>query len=123
LLILVGIILAATLPNLINEIQKSNPGMMDSNNPMMRNQNYRSNPYQTQGNSSLTASQMGMSDKEHAEMHDPKNIVNTDYSQLDYSNVTDADIKKAEDAAMKAMDSMTPEQKAAMEKMMSEIKK
>jgi hypothetical protein len=117
---LVGsIAFAVTMPALINEIQKSSPGMMGGNpysNPALPN------PYQTQSNKSLTAAEMGMTDKEHSEMHDPKNIVNTDYSQLDYGNAGD-ELKASQDAMKNAMDKMTPEQKAAMEKMMGEIKK
>jgi hypothetical protein len=118
-----GILAAASLPALINEINKNSPRMMD---PSYQNQidnslpgtklnSYVPNP----GNKS--ASEMGMTDKEHSELHDPKNIVNTDYSQLDYGNA-DAELKASQDAVKKAMQSMTPEQKASMEKMMGEIK-
>ena len=124
-----SIAFAATLPALINEIRKSNPSMMDNpySNPAL------SNPYQTQSNKSQTAGQMGMTDKEHAEMHDPKNIVNTDYSQLDYSNAGE-ELKASQNAVKKSldslspeqrkqyMDSLTPEQKASIEKMLNEIK-
>jgi hypothetical protein len=110
--LIAGIVFAATLPSLINEIQKGKFDMMDT-------------PYQTQSNKSLTAQQMGMTDKEHSEMHDPKFIENTDYSKLDYSdtNTAGSDIKKAQEATTKAMEKMTPEQKAAIDKMMEELKK
>lgn len=91
-----AIVFAASLPSLINEIQKSSPGMMD---PNYQNKKLP-NPYQTQSNKSLSAGQMGMTDEEHAMMHDPKNIVNTDYSQLDYSD----SIKESEAAYKNAME-------------------
>jgi hypothetical protein len=113
--LILGIFAAASLPALINEIQKST--MMDSDYPTKSN-NRLPNPYQTQSNKSQTAGQMGMSDKEHAEMHDPKNIVNTDYSQLDYSD----SIKESEAAYKNAMEKMTPEQKAIAEKILQGAK-
>jgi hypothetical protein len=116
---LIGAILfAATIPALINEINKSSPGMMGGNpyaNPAIVN------PYQTQSNKTQTAGQMGMTDKEHSEMHDPKNIVNTDYSQLDYGNTADQ-IKATEDAYKNVMDKMTPEQRASAEKILEGMK-
>lgn len=120
-----GIIALATLPTLIKEIEKSNSSLKGTN-PTNQN-SYQPNP------KNLSASQMGMTDKEHEEMHDPKNIVNTDYTQLDYGNA-DEELKASQNAVKQSlqnltpeqrkiyMDSLTAEQKASMEKMMSEIK-
>jgi hypothetical protein len=117
--LIAGIAFAAFLPSIYKEIEKNSSMINGSyNNSTLPRQ---PNPYQTQSNKSLTATQMGMSDKEHEEMHDPKNIVNTDYSQLDYGNAAD-ELKASQDAMKNAMDKMTPEQKAAMEKAMSNLK-
>ena len=117
--LIAGIAFAAALPSLFKEIEKGN--MMingQSDNPRLPRQ---PNPYQNQSNKSQTATQMGMSDEEHAMMHDPKNIVNTDYSTLDYGNSAD-ELKASQEAIKNAMDKMTPEQKATMEKMMTNVK-
>lgn len=121
--LIAGIAFAATLPTIINQIQKGNfeiensyPGAPSNKLPSVPN------PYQTQSDKSLTAAQMGMTEEEHANMHDPKNIVNTDYSQLDYGNM-ETEIKNTQQTIKNNMDKMTPEQKAVLEKMMGELKK
>jgi Family of unknown function (DUF5362) len=122
--LILGIAFAAFIPSFINQINQLENGSMlptssSYRNPTKSKLQGTPNPYETQSNKSQTAGQMGMTDQEHTEMHDPKNIENTDYSQLDYSNA----LKESEAAYKNAMDKMTPEQKAAMEKMMSELKK
>ena len=117
--LIAGIAFAAALPSLFKEIEKGNMMMngQNSNSRLPR----QPNPYQTQSNKSQSATQMGMSDEEHTMMHDPKNIIDTDYSTLDYGNSAD-ELKASQDALKNAMDKMTPEQKATMEKAMSNIK-
>jgi hypothetical protein len=95
------------------ESQYPNPYLNSTPNPSL-NSKYQANP------ENKSAEQMGMSQAEHDTLHDPKNIQQTDYSQLDYS---DTDIKAAQEATKKDMESMTPEQKAQMEKLMNGLNK
>jgi Family of unknown function (DUF5362) len=92
------------------------------------------NPGSTKGGNSIqntyqpnlgnkTAEQMGMSQAEHDTIHDPKNIQQTDYSKLDYSNSADSSLSAEEKAQVDAMtkgiiDKMSPENKALMNELM-----
>ena len=120
LLILGGIAIASALPMIMNKLNELDKNPNFGAGSSMMDGKYK-NPYSGQGANPQSATQMGMSDEEHAMMHDPKNIVDTDYSKLDYSNSAD-EIKASQEAVKNAMEKMTPEQKAAMEKAMSNVK-
>lgn len=117
--LILGIAFASALPAFYKQLEKENF--------TMNSQNYNSklpritNPYQSQVNNSPSATQMGMSDEEHASMHDPKNIADTDYSSLDYTKPINQS-KNYQEEIKKAMETLTPEQKTVMEKAMSNIK-